>query len=261
MQSMRSFRTSRVLARGSALMLATLVLGSARLSAQALPSPADVISKHLAAIGGKAALEKITSVRQIAQMDMPAMGISASADIAMGAPNRMATRINIPQMGEMITGTDGTVAWSSNPMQGSRLMEGKELEQIREQADLVGSLTFAADRFSSMTNEGVVDFAGEKAYKIKMVRKGSGNESWQYFSVATGLNIGSESTTTSEMGTLQTTTIAKDYKDFGGVKFPTRTEANMGPQAMIITIKDIQINNVPADAFAVPAAVQPLIKK
>jgi len=261
MQSMRSFRTSRALVRGSALVLATLVLSSARLSAQALPSPADVIGKHLAAIGGKSALEKITSVRQIAQMDMPAMGITASADIAMGAPNRMATRINIPQMGEMITGTDGTVAWSSNPMQGSRLMEGKELEQIREQADLVGNLLFSADRFSSMTNEGVVDFAGEKAYKIKMVRKGSGNESWQYFSVATGLNIGSESTTTSEMGTLQTTTIARDYKEFGGIKFPTRTEANMGPQAMIITIKDIQINNVPADAFAVPAAVQPLIKK
>jgi hypothetical protein len=63
------------------------------------------------------------------------------------------------------------------------------------------------------------------------------------------------------MGTLQTTTIVKDYKDFGGIKFPTRSEANMGPQAMVITIKDVQLNNVPADAFAVPAAVQPLIKK
>lgn len=261
MQSVRSFRTSRALARGSALMLATLVLGSVRLAAQTLPSPATVIDKHLTAIGGKAALEKITSMRQIAQMDMPAMGITASADIALGAPNRMATRINIPQMGDMLSGTDGTIAWSSNPMQGSRLMEGKELEQMLEQADLVGNLLFPADRFSSMTNEGVVDFAGEKAYKIKMVRKGSGNESWQYFSLASGLNIGSESTTTSEMGTLQTTTIVKDYKDFGGIKFPTRSEANMGPQAMIITIKDVQFNNVSADAFAVPAAVQPLIKK
>lgn len=261
MQSMRSFRSTRTVARGTALMFATLVLGSARLSAQALPSPADVISKHVAAIGGKAAIEKVTSIRQLAQMEMPAMGITAEADFAIGAPNRMATKITIPQMGEMLTGTDGTIAWSSNPMQGSRLMEGKELEQMREQADLTGSLMFPADRFSSMTNEGVVDFAGEKAYKIKMVRKGSGNESWQYFSLSSGLNIGSESTTTSEMGTLQTTTIVKDYKDFGGIKFPTRSEANMGPQAMVITIKDVQINNVPADAFAVPAAVQPLIKK
>jgi hypothetical protein len=112
MQSMRSFRSTRTVARGTALMFATLVLGSTRLSAQALPSPADVISKHVAAIGGKAAIEKVTSIRQIAQMEMPSMGITAEADFAIGAPNRMATKITIPQMGEMITGTDGTIAWS-----------------------------------------------------------------------------------------------------------------------------------------------------
>src|SRR3712207_8571336 len=36
--------------------------------------------------------------------------------------------------GQMSSGYDGTVGWSVNPMQGPRLLEGKELEQLREDA-------------------------------------------------------------------------------------------------------------------------------
>lgn len=247
--------------RSTATLAAALLLGASSLSAQALPTPAQVIDKHVAAIGGRAGFEKLTSIRQVAQMEMPAMGLTADADISLAPPRKMAMRINMPQIGEMLTGTNGDVAWSMNQMQGPRLMADKELQQAREQADFLGSMLFIPDRFSSMTNEGVVDFNGEKAYKIKMVRKESGLETWQYFSVASGLNIGNEGTTTSEMGTMHVSTLIKDYKTFGGLRFPTRTEANMGPQVMVLTIKDVQLNAVPADAFAVPAAIQPLIKK
>ncbi|MBL0937944.1 MAG: hypothetical protein IBJ03_03555 [Gemmatimonadaceae bacterium] len=247
--------------RSTARVAVALMLGASSLAAQALPTASQVIDKHVTAIGGRAGFEKLTSIKQIAQMEIPAVGITADAEISMGTPFKMAMRVNIPQIGEMITGTDGEHAWSVNAMQGPRLMAGKELQQTREQADFLGGMLFVADRFSTMTNEGIVDFNGEKAYKIKMVRKDSGNESWHYFSVASGLNIGSESATTTEMGTTQVSTLIKDYKVFGGLKFPTRSEANMGPQTIVLTVKDVQLNAVAADAFAVPAAIQPLIKK
>jgi hypothetical protein len=148
-----------------------------------------------------------------------------------------------------------------NPMQGPRVLADKELAQTLEQADFYGNLLFEADRFSSITNEGIVDFAGEKAYKLKMVRKSSGNESWQYFSVASGLMIGSESSTMTEMGAIQSSTIVREYKDFGGIKFPTRSEISAGPQTMVMTVRDVQLNAAGADSFAIPAAIQPLIKK
>lgn len=247
--------------RTTALLTAAMFASASTLSAQTLPSASDVLAKHVAAVGGRDALAKITSITQQAQMELPSMGLTADAEVAMSAPNRMSTKLTIPGIGEIVTGTDGQVAWSVNPMQGPRLLADKELTQTLEQADFYGNLLFETDRYSSMSNEGVVDFGGEKAYKLKMVRKGSGNESWQYFSVASGLQIGVESSTVTEMGTIQSSTVISGYKDFGGLKFPTRTEASMGPQTMIMTVKDVRMNNAAGDAFAVPAAVQPLIKK
>lgn len=245
----------------SALLLAALTVPTSTLAAQALPSAEAVIAKHVAAVGGKEALKKLTSVRQVASMELPSMGMTAEAEVTMGAPNRMTSKMTFPGIGEIVAGTDGQVAWSLNPMQGPRLLADKELAQTLDQADFYGNLLYETDRFASMTNEGIVDFAGEKAYKLKLVRKTSGLESWQYFSVASGLQIGTESSMVTEMGTIQSSTKISGYKDFGGLMFPTRTEMSAGPQTMIMTIKEVQLNSAGTDSFAIPATIQPLIKK
>jgi len=247
--------------RSALTAAAALLLLTPTLRAQSLPSAADVVAKHVTAIGGRDAITKITSVKQIGAMEITAAGMTADLEMVMVAPNKQAMKMSLAGLGEVLTGTDGAVAWSVNPMQGARLLEGKELSQIKEQADFAGSMLFSSDRYASMTNEGIVDFAGEKAYKIKMVRKGSNDEVWQYFSVASGLQIGSEATIVSEMGTLQTSTVFTDYKQFGPLKMATRSEMMTGPQKMVLTVKTAEFNTLGADAVQVPAAVQPLIKK
>jgi outer membrane lipoprotein-sorting protein len=52
-----------------------------------------------------------------------------------------------------------------------------------------------------------------------------------------------------------------EYKKFGGVLMPTKLENQMGPQKMVVTIKDVTLNAVPESAFAIPENVKPLIKK
>jgi hypothetical protein len=240
---------------------AALLLAVPAVQAQSLPSAADVIAKHVAAIGGRDAILKVTSLKQTGSMEITAAGMTADLELVMVAPNKQSMKMNLAGLGEILTGTDGTVAWSVNPMQGARLLEGKELEQLKEQADFAATMLFSADRFSSMTNEGVVDFAGEKAYKVKMVRKDSGTETWNYFSLASGLQIGSEATVVSEMGTISTSSIVSEYKQFGPLKMATRTELTTGPQKMVLTVSNAEVNTVGAEAVAVPAAVQPLIKK
>jgi hypothetical protein len=240
---------------------ATLLLTAPIAGAQALPSATDVLARHVAAIGGRDAILKITSVKQTGAMEITAAGMTADLEMVMVSPNKQAMKMNLAGLGEILTGTDGTVAWSVNPMQGARVLEGKEAAQIKEQADFTAGMLFEASKFSSMTNEGVVDFAGEKAYKIKLVRKDTNNESRSYFSVTSGLQIGSEATVTSEMGTMSTSTVISDYKQFGPLKMSTRSEMMTGPQKMVLTIKSAEFNTLGADAVAVPAVVQPLIKK
>lgn len=247
--------------RSALTATAALLLLTPTLRAQSLPSAEEVVAKHVTAIGGREAITKITSMKQTGAMEITAAGMTADLEMVVVTPNKQSMKMSLAGMGEMLTGTDGTVAWSVNPMQGARLLEGKELAQIKEQSDFAGTMLFSPDRYASMTNEGVVDFGGEKAYKVKMVRKGSNDEVWQYFSVASGLQIGSEATIASEMGTLQTSTVFSDYKQFGPLKMATRSEIMTGPQKMVLTVKTAEFNTLGADAVQVPAAVQPLIKK
>lgn len=247
--------------RSTIAVTAALMLSAQTAMAQALPSAADVIAKHVAAIGGKDAVKGIKSMKQIGTMEITAAGMTADLEMMLVAPNKQSMKLNLAGLGEILQGTDGTVAWSVDPMRGPRLLEGKELDQAREQADFMAGMLYESDRYSAMTNEGIVDFAGEKAYKIKMVRKGSGNESWQYFSVATGLQTGSESTVTTEMGTITSSTTVSGYQQFGPIKMATRSEMLAGPQKMVMTTKTVEFNTAGPDAVAAPASVQPLIKK
>ncbi|WP_439642006.1 hypothetical protein [Gemmatimonas sp.] len=238
---------------------AALLLSAQSAVAQAVPSAADVIAKHVAAIGGKDAIRKMTSYKHVATMELPSAGLTAEVEVQGLAPNKMTTKATLPGIGDVISGTDGQNAWSTNPMQGPRVLDGKEKEQAIEQADFYAGMLFPAESFSSITNEGPADFGGEKTWKLKFVRKGSGTITTRYFSVASGLEIGTESTATTEMGTTESTILLSDYKEFGGVKFPTKTQTTMGPQTMIMTIKSVEPNA--AVTVTVPAAIAPLIKK
>lgn len=228
-------------------------------AAQTLPAASEIVAKHVAAVGGKDAISKITSMSQKGTMEIPTMGLTAQTEIAL-APNRVSVKQSIPGLGEITQGFDGTTAWSNNPMQGPRLLTGKELEQTKEQSDFQAGLLYAADRYSTMETQALTDFNGEKAYKVRLVRKPSGRESFEYFSVATGLQIGSEQTQESEMGTLQLTTMQSNYKQFGPLKMPTRSEVTAGPNKMVMTMVDVQFNTVPATAFELPASVKALVK-
>jgi hypothetical protein len=247
--------------RSLAVAVTTMLASSAPLMAQSAPSASDVIAKYVAAIGGKDAVMKITSLKQTSTMQLPAMGITAEVEAYQAAPNKMASKSTIPGIGEMLQGTNGEIAWDANPMQGPRLLTDKELAQTLEGADFYGNLLYPAERFTKMANLGLADFNGESCYKIQLVRKDSGRESMQYFSVATGLMVGAETTQESQMGSMTISSTMSDYKSFGGVKFPMKSEVNMGPNKMLMTITNVVINGAPATAFDVPDAVKPLIKK
>jgi hypothetical protein len=246
------------LARRSLLLSAVV---TAPLAAQPAPTATDIVARHVKAIGGAEAVQKITSVKQTGTLSMPAMGLGGETEVLFTLPNKNSTRVSIGGIGEMLVGTDGDVAWSVNPMQGPRLLEAQELAATKEGADFVGSLLFPADRYSSIELVGQADFGGEKTYQLKFVSKATNIVTQRYFSVTTGMLRGAESTTDTPMGTVTSRSTFSDYKAFGGILFPTKTETAVGPQAMLMTTTSVEFNTVPAGAIVVPESVKPLIKK
>ena len=64
-------------------------------------------------------------------------------------------------------------------------------------------------------------FAGEPCYKVAITTKG-GIEMFNYFSVATGLSMGSTGNLPTPMGDVFVEIEISDYKEFDGNLYPTR---------------------------------------
>jgi hypothetical protein len=245
----------RPLAAGLFVACVTL----ARSAAAQTPTAADVIGKYLDAIGGKAALTTLSSMRQVGTMEMPAMGMKLEMDVAAAAPNKRVMKMVLPGMGEMAQGYDGSTAWANDPMQGPRVLKEKELTQVLETADFTAELVKDASRFKSIEVVGREDFEGQPCWKVVFTRP-SGNVTTEFYHVESGLLVGSLAKQASAMGEVEARTVVSEYKQFGAVKLPTRLSISAGPQQMTMTTTSVTFNDVPEAAFALPEAIKALVK-
>jgi hypothetical protein len=159
-------------------------------------------------------------------------------------------------MGEVTSGYDGTTAWSVDPMQGPMLLEGKQLEDTRVQADFYGRL-HESSNFSSMETTGLVDFEGKQAYSLRLVRT-NGDVVEELFDPATGLLVGSVATRDTPMGPVTVTSVVSDYKKFGDQLVPTRVVQKVAGQEIVVTISAVTYDSVEPAMFELPASIKAL---
>ena len=243
--------------------LSMLSIGAITTSAAAqgatLPPAKEIIAKAGAATNSAAVMAKHQSVRTKGRFEMPAQGVGGDLEIAQARPNRTMMRITISGLGTIENGFDGTTAWEINPMQGPRVRTGKELEAIREEASFGTSSRQGPNVASAETLE-QTQMNGEACYKVKIVWK-SGRETFDCYSVASGLLVATVGKQETAMGTIEITNLVGDYKDFGGQKIATRlTQQAMGAEQVLI-IQSVEYDAAPDSAFQMPAAIKALVEK
>jgi len=66
----------------------------------------------------------------------------------------------------------------------------------------------------------------------------------------------------SQMGDVEVQVDLADYKSFGGVLMPTRSQQRAGSQQLTITVTQVRVNEpLPEDRFNLPAEVAALLAK
>jgi hypothetical protein len=226
-------------------------------AAQAPPPAKEIIARYVSAIGGEKAFLSREAWETTGQFSMPAAGISGTVEI-YAAGGRALARIVIPGIGEVMRGHDGKVGWSVNPMEGPRLLQGAEESRLAEESQPGASLWHSSVVTSVETLEKTA-INGEDCWKVKTVWK-SGRETFDCFSVASGLYIGSTGKLEMPMGVVDYTTVVSNYKDFGNVKVPTRIVQTAMGQEQIITVTSYKVTTVDPAKFALPPTVKALIK-
>lgn len=256
--SLRRSINARRLAAAAGLTMVAAAPAAAQ-GAAALPPAKDLIAKFVAATNATAVMAKHQSVRTKGTFELPSQGVSGDLEISQARPNKSMMRINISSLGQIEQGFDGTTAWSINPMQGPRLMTGRELDAVREESSFGTSSRQGPNVASAETLE-KTEMNGEPCYRVKMVWK-SGRETFDCYSVASGLLVASVGKQESPMGTIEVTNLVSEYKDFGGQKIATRLTQQVMGQEQVLVIKTVDYDAADPAAFEMPAPIKALVEK
>ena len=238
------------------LALALLLVGAQTLSAQA--TVADVMARYAKAIDPQGKIASVQGMKSLATMEMPAMGMTASVVAVQRSPNQTAITINLPGLGEMRQGFDGTTAWASDPMQGPRIMTGLEASAMIDGAEF-RAMTRPADLFTSSELVGEVELEGEKCVRIKHTWK-SGRVTTDCYSSASGLLIETLAKQSSPQGEVETVQRLSDYRSVGGIMIPHKAVVSLMGMQQIVTTSSVEFGEQAATLVAPPAEVLALKK-
>jgi hypothetical protein len=232
---------------------------TARAAASAtLPSARSIIDRHVKAIGGRDAILSHSSTHATGTLSIPSAGIAGTIEIVAAKPNKSVLKISLAGVGDVHEGFDGTTAWTLSPMSGPMVLEGKQLDEKRFDADYYAEL-HDDRRYESMTTVEQATFEGRPCYKLRLVRKGGG-EDIEYYDVETGLKAGSHTTRETPMGTVTGTTVETGYRRFGNILQPSTIRQTVMGLQQVITLSSIEYDTVPDSAFELPVPIKALVK-
>ena len=219
----------------------------------ALPSTDQILDKYVQALGGKAALEKITSTASKGTFEIAAVGASGSAEIWEKAPNKTALRLDIPGFGLVLDGFNGTVGWSQDPQSGLREKTGVELAAARRDADFYKPLKLKL-LFPKITVKGKEKLGDKDAYVLVATPAEGAPETW-YFDAESGLLARLDLDRETPQGKMAVQVFQEDYKDVGGIKVPHTVRQVTSAFTIVIKLDDVKQNVAVDDTkFNKPAA-------
>ncbi|RKS97343.1 M16 family metallopeptidase [Chryseobacterium defluvii] len=194
----------------------------------------SVADKYINAIGGLAAVQKVTSISSDATTKVQGMDMNMKMIQAKGGKMAM----NISMMGNTVQkivfdGKDGYME-----AQGQKMpLNDKQKAEMAKDTELFPELTFAKSPEYKLA--GIEKYNNEDSYVVK------GGKTTYYYSVKTGLKTGEVKA--GEGGSVPTS--YADYKDVSGVKLPYTIMQNMGGMDINLTVKSYQINQAKDSDF------------
>ena len=173
-----------------------------------LPSVDAVFEKYLNAIGGRAALEKITSRVSTGTVELAALATTGTVEIVEQSPNKSSLIINAPGVGVIQRTFDGRRAWLQDPLRGLIRFTGSDLKMAAD-ASVFNRQTKLKERYPSAVVTRKEKLGARDVFVVQ-----TDSENW-YFDAEDGLLL--------RMGNIY----LDDYREVDGVKLPFKIRENV----------------------------------
>jgi hypothetical protein len=219
-------------------------------------TPDAILERYNKAVDPNGVLASIQGMKSSVTMEAPSMGMSMTINSVAARPNLLVVVTDVPGLGVIRQGFDGTTAWSSDPMQGPRILNGMEAAALVEGSSF-NNILRSKDLFSAMEMAGTYDAGGDMTSCVKFTWK-SGRETTDCFSNATGLIARTVTKQVTQMGEVEVEMFIKDYRPVNGLVVPFKVESSMMGMAMTITTTSMEFSAQPASMFELPAEIKAL---
>jgi hypothetical protein len=229
-------------------------------SAPAAPSsqPAltadEIVSKYVAAIGGKDAISQVKSITSESSVQVMGSDNPSTTTLVDGVGYKSEVSIN----GAMIvTCYNDKGGWNVNPMAGQNSPEPMPTDVYNAGK---GQIFVGGPLYDYAAKGSKVEFVGKdgNAYKLKMTSK-EGVESTYFIDATTFLLTTVQSKGKMQDQEVDITTKLSDYrKTEVGYMIPYAIDVDLGQFALSITVKKVELNKTIDPAiFAMPKSMTP----
>lgn len=250
------------------ISISIVAVGAADLmaSTEKTPDVETILAKHIDALGGKAAFEKINTKVTEMTINVPAKKTEIKTTTFMQRPNKVYSVSEFVMLGKTITtkaGMDGEVVWEEYPIR-KRLLSGTEKERRIMDWAFDGSVVNWKTYFKDAKVLGVEDVEGKSCYKVSMAPvDGQGADMIFFFDKDNFLmtKVIREMVTPKKTSTVEV--FLTDYKKVDDLMVPhTVKSISEGEEPIITTINSIKANvDIPADKFELPEKIKELVKE
>lgn len=219
-------------------------------SGAAVPSVDRVLDRFVQALGGRAALENVTSMVFTGALTIPALNTTGKTTEYFKYPNHFAFVAEIPSYGTVRTVYDGKTAWNFNPKTGVSEISGPELSDISRRSDIHWNLKLKEfyPGLKVTSREKVND---KDAWALEATV-----DAWTYrlyFDSASGLLVRFDTDT--HRPDENSSVLISDYRDVGKVRFAFAASMTSSGGGWSRQLNEVNFN-VPIDdsVFAKPSS-------
>lgn len=201
-------------ARCVSLLTTFLVVGVA----QDAPSVDDILNHYIRALGGKAAIQKLTSRVGKGTIAIVGAGIEGTVQSWLMYPDKLLISTEFPGLGTIRQGFDGSLGWRDDPRDGLHVITGAELADLRRTAVFDRALRMK-DVYPGLTLKDRETIDGKDVWVLETTL-----DPWvyrMYFDVKGGLMTRLEMEEPLDGGARSVVVLVPDdYRPVGGVMVP-----------------------------------------
>ncbi|HJU55417.1 MAG TPA: hypothetical protein VJ715_12625, partial [Pyrinomonadaceae bacterium] len=203
------------------------------------PEAEQVMERYINALGGRPALERLTSRVSTGVCTYPFQNLTGKVVIYEQAPYKRSLEIDVPNMGLKKFVFDGERGWMQDSLMGFYEYPEPLLQGLKRDLDF-HKITKYRQLYSEMIYKGAIDTERGKVEILEVVAP-NGQRDEMHFDAQTGLLVYGDGT---KYG---------DYRQVGDVKVPFLQTVPMMGLEIKIQLTEVRHNvMVPAPAFAEP---------